>query len=155
MRKFCKGLTPVICVMVIILVLTGCTSSMSVTFNVGTGDTIKVTLDTSEGFMLEEVDDEAFIVTENGDTICKAVFLDEDDYEHRKYMYDNMERIEIIEEGSGDGLTWTLYNVDLVPYGRTFIVWIDGSNTGLSIGSSEEYSEYCVKVFNSLTFSVE
>ncbi|MDE6712456.1 MAG: hypothetical protein K2K20_01815 [Lachnospiraceae bacterium] len=155
MRQFSKGLTTVLCVMVFILALTSCASSMSVTCNVGTGDTIKVTLDTSEGFMLEEVDDDHFAVTENGDTVCKAVFFDEDDYEHRKYMYDNMERIEIIEEGSGDGLTWTLYNIDLTNCGRTYIVWIDGSNTGLELGSSEEYSEYCEKVFNSLTFSVE
>ncbi|MDE6742757.1 MAG: hypothetical protein K2J95_02635 [Lachnospiraceae bacterium] len=149
MRKFCKGLTPVICVMVIILALTSCASSMSVTCNVGTGDTIKVTLDTSEGFMLEGADDYGFYVTQDDDKIFQAAFVDEDDYEAYKHALDDL--VEIIEEDSANGITWTSYNLD----GRSsFIVWINGSDTGLVMGGMEDYDTE-KKVFDSLTFSVK
>ncbi|MDE6531494.1 MAG: hypothetical protein K2K96_12105 [Lachnospiraceae bacterium] len=167
MRKFSKGLTTVLCVMVIILALTGCASSMSMTFNPQTGDTVNVTLDTSEGFTLSEADDLmqseddycGFYVKEDDDTILLGIFIDEEEFDDYKDIYDNMNMSEIIEEDSANGITWIFYSTDgVVETGRVIniLVWIDGSDTGILIGASilRDY-DTAKKALDSLTFSVE
>lgn len=135
-------------------VLTGCSTSISYTYEVGTGDTVKLVLDTSDGLMLENEDD-IFIVTEDDETILQGSFIDEDTYDYYMEMVKIADGVENIEEDSANGLTWLLYEFDgLAGMESNFIVWIDGSDTGVLIASLAG-SRGAKKAFNSLTFTVE
>lgn len=148
MRKFSKGLTTVLCVMVIILALTGCASSMDMV-GFWAEDTVEVTLDTSEGLMLMS---ECFNVMEDGDSILRGMVTNVDVCETDKTMLEADDMAEFIEEGSANDITWILYNVDDTEC--HFIVWIDGSDTGMILTSGED-PDTAKKAFNSLTFSVK
>lgn len=135
-------------------VLTGCSTSISYTYDVGTGDTVKVTLDTSEGLMLENEDD-GFSVTEDDETILQGIFIDEDTYDYYVEMVKIADGPENIEEDSANGLTWVFYEFDgQAGMESNFIVWIDGSDTGVLIASLAG-SRGAKKAFNSLTFTVD
>lgn len=136
------------------IVLTGCTTSMSYTYNVGTGDNVKVVLDTSDGLKLEN-DDDGFSVTEDDETILQGIFIDEDTYDFYVEMVKIADGVENIEEDSANGLTWLFYEFDgNAGKESNYIVWIDGSDTGIIMGSLEG-SRAAKKAFNSLTFTVD
>lgn len=155
-----KLLTLALSMVLVTVILTGCTSSVSNTYKVGTGDTVKVTLDTSDGLKLEDGDDAGcdLVVTEDDETLLMMVFIDEDTYD--VYMdlmehADDTDSIEIIEEGSGDGIKWVFYNFDdgNAAEENNFIVWIKGSDTGLLMGSQES-SRTAQRAFDSLSFEI-
>ncbi|MDE6742756.1 MAG: hypothetical protein K2J95_02630 [Lachnospiraceae bacterium] len=144
----------VLSVLLGMMVLTGCSTSISYTYEVGTGDTVKLALDTSDGLMLENEDD-IFIVTEDDETILQGSFIDEDTYDYYMEMVKIADGVENIEEDSANGLTWLFYEFDgLAGMESNFIVWIDGSDTGVLIASLAG-SRGAKKAFNSLTFTVE
>ncbi len=136
------------------IVLTGCTTSMSYTYKVGTGDNVKVELDTSEGLKLEN-EDEGFSVTEDDETILQGIFIDEDTYDFYVEMVKIADGVENLEEDSENGLTWLYYEVDgNAGKESNYVAWIDGSDTGIIMGGIEG-SRAAKKAFNSLTFTVD
>lgn len=136
------------------ILLTGCSTSMSYTYKVGTGDNVKVVLDTSDGLKLED-DDDGFSVTEDDETILQGIFIDEDTYDLYVELVKIADGIENIEEDSANGLTWLFYEFDgQAGMESNFIVWIDGSDTGVLIASLAG-SRGAKKAFNSLTFTVD
>lgn len=136
------------------IVLTGCTTSMSYTYNVGTGDSVKVELDTSEGLVLEN-EDEGFSVTEDDETILQGIFIDEDTYDFYVEMMKNADGPENIEEDSANGLTWLYWEFDgQAGTESNYVAWIDGSDTGIIMGGLEG-PRAAKKAFNSLTFTVD
>lgn len=137
------------------ILLTGCSTSVSYTYKVGTGDNVKVVLDTSDGLKLEN-DDDGFSVTDGDDeTILQAIFIDEDTYDLYVEMVKNTGGAENIEEDSANGLTWLFYEFDgNAGTESNYIVWIDGSDTGIIMGSLEG-SRTAKKAFNSLSFTVD
>lgn len=136
------------------IVLTGCTTSMSYTYNVGTGDNVTVVLDTSDGLKLEN-DDDGFSVTEDDETILQGIFIDEDTYDFYLEMVKNADGPENLEEDSANGLTWLYYEFDgNAGKESNYVAWIDGSDTGIIMGGLEG-SRAAKKAFNSLTFTVD
>lgn len=136
------------------IVLTGCSTSMSYTYKVGTGDNVEVKLDTSEGLMLEN-EDEGFSVTEDDETILQGIFIDEDTYDFYVEMVKIADGVENIEEDSANGLTWLYYEFDgNAGKESNYVAWIDGSDTGIIMGGIEG-SRAAKKAFNSLTFTVD
>lgn len=134
--------------------LTGCSTNMSYTYKVGTGDEVKVTLDTSEGLVLENEDD-GFSVTKDDDTILQGSFVDEDTYEAYRDLVKADDSVEIVEEDSANGITWIYYHFDgAAGMESDFIVFIDGSNTGAIMASLED-ADVAKEAFDSLSFSAE
>ena len=123
MKKLCKAIcTALILVMVFMLLGCSVSTSKSYSFDVETGDRIKVTLDTSGDLSLSQKDGH-FIVTEEDEEILEGIFIHEAGYkayvdmqkdENRYYMYEF------------DGTMGTEDN---------FVMWIDDSNTGLIMAS--------------------
>lgn len=159
-----KKKTCVLCMLVMALVLTGCISKMSETCETKTGDTVEITLDTSDGFFLDEADEYGFIVTKDDTIILQGAFLDEADFEDNKdaldYALDNGSA-KMIEEDSANGILWTFYQIDAsdetgIQSTGCFLVWIEGSSTGILIGTrSSEDTDVAKTVFDSLTFFVK
>lgn len=155
MKKSRKGFMVVICMLFMVLALAGCSTSMSYVYEVETGDDVEVKLDTGEGLLLND-EDGSFSVTEDDDTILQGSFVDEDAYEAYKSLYETADNVvEVIEEDSANGISWILYYVD----GRAgmecdFIIWIDGSDTGVIMASLED-PDVAKEAFDSLSFSVK
>lgn len=155
MKKLKKGFGIAVCMMLTTLTLSGCSTSMSYVYEVETGDDVEVKLDTGEGLLLND-EGGSFSVTEDDDTILQGSFVDEDAYEAYKSLYETADNVvEVIEEDSANGISWILYYVD----GRAgmecdFIIWIDGSDTGVIMASLEE-PDVAKEAFDSLSFSVK
>lgn len=135
--------------------LTGCTTSVSRTYEVATGDTVEVTLDTTDNdFSLVE-EDNVLMITEDDDTILSGSFVYQEICDVYEEMIKADDTIEIIEEDSANGLTWLFYNFDgLSGLESNFIVWIDGSNTGVLLASLQDPDD-AKEAFECLTFSIE
>lgn len=155
MKKMKKRMAAAVCMMTAVIGLTGCSTSVSLTYNVDTGDTVEVTLDTTDNdFSLGE-EDNVIMVTEDDDTILSGAFVYQDICDIYEEMIKADDTIEIIEEDSANGLTWLFYSVDgLSGVESNFIVWIDGSNTGVLLASLQD-SDDAKKAFECLTFSIE
>lgn len=154
MKKFRKTLTVLACMTAAMFALTGCSTNMSYTYKVGTGDEVKVTLDTSEGLVLEN-EDSGFSVTKDDDTILQGIFVDEDTYEVYRDSVKADDTAEIVEEDSANGITWIYYHFDGASGMESdFIAFIDGSSTGVIIASLED-ADTAEAAFDSLSFSVE
>ena len=97
MRRF-KFVSALIASSLVLALVTGFTTSTtsSLTFDVSTGDSVTVALDTSGGHKLVEEDGE-FIVQQDGKTILQGSFLTQEGYDEQEAAIDR-ESVEVIEE---------------------------------------------------------
>lgn len=112
-------------------VLTGCSSnsSMAYTFNVETGDSIKVELDTSDSDYKLKADGSRFIVNEEDTDVITGIFLTAD-------MYDQYESA-ISETGTileSDGYILYEYAGESGTE-RNILLMVPDSETGIIMGS--------------------
>ena len=77
-----KVLTLLAAVVTTAAILAGCsvTKTKSLTYEVETGDNIKVTLDTSDGYSIQS--DLPFTITKDGTEIMSGTFVTDDGYEY-------------------------------------------------------------------------
>ena len=95
---------------VLALALTiGCSASTSstLTFDVSTGDSVAVALDTTDGYKLVE-DDGSFIVQKDGDMVLQGTFLTEEGFDEQAAAIDG-DSVEVIEEAYFDGNPYVFY----------------------------------------------
>lgn len=73
------------------VLLTGCHSSKSYTFDVTTGDHVKIELDTSQsGLDIQTSDDNSkFTIKKDGDTVTQGLFAEESAYDHYQELGKN------------------------------------------------------------------
>ena len=120
-------------------------SSKSYTFNVETGDTIKVKLDTSNGLSLSQKD---------GQNILQGMFIHETGY--NSYLaIKGQQGMRVLEDTEKDGNTYYMYEIE----GESgtednFVVWIRDSKTGMLIASLAG-QEKAKEAFESLTITKE
>lgn len=139
-----------------VCILTGCGSSgsMSITFAVGTGDNIKVTLDSSDGMGLRQ-SGSGFAVSEDGEDILQAFFVEESVYlQYIEAVY-TQEGVTINQEKTENGITYLSYSYNgEAGVENNFIVWIDGTSTGVVAASLADL-QTASEAFRSITFSKE
>lgn len=153
-RKMRKVKTVIAGLVLFACVLCGCDTSktMSFTFTVGTGDVIKVTLDTSDGFLLSQADS-GYVVTKDGDNILQAVFVDQESYQQYMDAVTTQEGVMINRQGSENGITFTSYSYNgKAGMENNFIIWIDGTDTGVVAGSLADL-QTATRAFQSLSFT--
>ncbi len=140
---------------VLCICLNGCTihSSKAYTFNVDTGDTIKINMNTSEQYDLSSSLPIQF--SQNGSTISQGTFAQEESYDYYKSIVDSDDSVELLDEGSKNGVTYFFYKVSgYSGMEYDYVMKINNSKTSFIIGNtiSQESAE---EVFSRLTFSVE
>ncbi len=135
-----------------ILMLTGCNSSMSLTFNIETGDNIQIKLDTSTGYTLKQVDGMFTVCDEEENDVLQGFFVTEEMY--NLYLEAvNSPDTTIIETAQQNGCSYTQYQfVADTHTENNFICWVDGSNTGVVLASIESMEE-AEEAFDLLSFS--
>lgn len=153
MRKMKTG---ILYLALCICMLTGCSSSrtVSLTFKVGTGDNIKVTLDTSDGLGLSQTES-GFSVTEDGNAVLQAFFVEQAVYQQYMESVANQEGVTVNEQKSEEGITYLSYTyAGEAGVENNFIVWIEGSSTGVVIGSLSDL-QTATGAFQNISFSKE
>lgn len=135
---------------VILLTLTGCTTTKSYVFSVETGDQIKIELNTTDGYDLSS--DLPFTISKDGETLSQGIFIDMSYYDAYVNAASTDSLAKIIDQGSKDEIEYIFYSYNDSEY--NYIIKVKNSNTGILLGNpnSQEEAERC---FELLTFTLE
>lgn len=145
-----KILSSLVLVCALVLTLTGCTTTKSYTFDVETGDSIKVELNASDGYDISA--DLPFTISKDDKTLSQGTFVTIDGYNQYLDAVNNDTNSKILDSGTKDGITYTFYSYNNSEY--NYIIKVDGSNTGILLGNPNSQVE-AETVFNLLEFSIK
>ena len=126
----------------ILIGVSGCKSSKSFTFDVETGDKIKVELNTTDGYDLSS--DIPFVISKDNKTLKP---------EYYNYYIDLVNEDSdstIIDSGSNSNIDYVFYSYNNSEY--NYIIKVKNSNTGILLGNDHSKQE-AEKCFSLLTFS--
>ena len=144
-----KRLVYVFTILSIMILFVGCgnaKTSKTYTFNVETGDSVKVKLDTSDKYNITS--EVPFEISQDGDVKSQGTFIFGEAYEQYKDVVDTDENAELLDSGNKDGNEYVFWSYNDSEY--NYAILIEGSSTGLILGNdvSEESAKEC---FNRLT----
>ena len=135
---------------VMLLVLTGCTTNKSFTFNVETGDKVKVQLNTTDGYDLSS--DLPFTISKDDNKLSQATFIKGTYYTEYVEVAKNDPLAEIIDKGSTNEIEYVFYSYNDSEY--NYIIKINESNTAILL-TNQNSQEEAEKCFELLTFTLE
>ena len=145
-----KSFKFIILIILSILILTGCTTWKAFTYNVQTGDKIKVELDTSDGHNITS--DLPFTVTKDDKTLCQGSFITNSGYDYYLNAVNNDSLARVIDSNDKNGVTYTFYSYNNTEF--NYIIKVNGSNTGILLGNKTSLLD-AQECFNLLTFTKE
>lgn len=160
MKKIIKIASIILVICGLLCLCTACgkgrvETNVSFTYTVETGDKIEIKLNTTDGYGFKS--ELPFSITKENNTISQGTFITEDGYRQYKSLISlgTEQGITVIEpETTKDGLTYIFYTVNGssgVEY--NYVIMVDGSKTGLLIGSLAS-QEQARDVFEHLTISI-
>lgn len=135
--------------MVLLLSLAGCNSSKAFTYSVETGDSVKVSLDTSDKY--DMTSDLPFAISCDGETFSQGLFITAENYSQYVEVVNTDETAALLDSGSKDGNQYIFWSYNDSEY--NYAILIGDSNTGMILANnvSEESAREC---FNRLTVSI-
>lgn len=144
-----KRLVYVFAILSIMILFVGCgnaKTSKTYTFNVETGDSVKVKLDTSDKYNITS--EVPFEISQDGDIKSQGTFIFGEAYDQYKDVVDTDENAELLDFGNKDGNEYVFWSYNDSEY--NYAILIEGSSTGLILANdvSEESAKEC---FNRLT----
>ena len=137
----------------ILMCLCGCGSGnpyVSYSYSVETGDSIKVKLDTSDGYSLSS--ELPFTITCNVDTLSQGTFILADAYEQYVTVVEEDDKANLLDSGENDNIKYIFWSYNETEY--NYAILIKDSNTGVVLANavSEESAKEC---FKRLEFELE
>lgn len=147
MKRF---LSLFVVVVIALVTLTGCSTSKSYTWDVATGDTIKIKLDTTGGYNMTS--DVPFTISKDDVTLTQGTFITIDGYNQYMDAINNDTTARVIDSGSKNNVTYTFYTVNNSEF--NYLIKINDSNTGVLLGNGNSQKD-AEDVFNRLFFSKE
>lgn len=136
---------------VLLTLAAGCNArtSKSFTFNVETGDQIKIKLNTADDYDLSS--ELPFTISCGGETLSQGIFLFADKYQEYVSVAQSDPDATVLDSGKKDGNEYVFWNYNDSEY--NYVIMIKGSNTAILLGNpiSEKSAKEC---FDRLTFSV-
>lgn len=148
-----KIITKLLVLGVILLILTGCTTYKAYTFEVKTGDDIKVKLKTNDGYDITS--DVPFSIKKDNKTLSNGIFITIDSYDTYVSNAKNDSKSNIIETSSKDDIEYVFYSYNNNDDNEwNYIIKVKNSKTGLIIGNQNSEKE-AKEVFDRLTITKE
>ena len=148
-----KIVTKLVALGVILLVLTGCTTYKAYTFEVKTGDDIKVQLKTNDGYDITS--DVPFSIKKDDKKLSDGIFITIDSYDNYVSTAKNDSNANIIETSSNDNIEYVFYSYNNNDDNEwNYIIKVKNSKTGLIIGNPNSEKE-AKEVFDRLTITKE
>lgn len=146
-----KRLVYLFAILSMMILFVGCgnaKTSKAYTFNVETGDSVKVKLDTSDKYNINS--EVPFEISQDGDIKSHGIFIFGEAYEQYKELVnsDEDEKLKLLDSGNKDGNEYVFWSYNDSEY--NYAILIKDSSTGLILGNnvSEESAKEC---FNRLT----
>ena len=134
----------------ILISLSACTSSKSFTFDVETGDKIKVELNTSDGYDLSS--NIPFEIRKDDKVLSQGTFIKLDYYDYYIDVINEDPDSYLIDSGSNNNIEYVFYSYNNSEY--NYVIKIKNSNTGILLGNNHSKQE-AEKCFSLLTFSID
>lgn len=152
MNKFVKIVCLVVSLSCLMMAFAGCgssTTSKSYTYSVDNGDSIKVSLDTSDSYDISS--DNPFEISCDGEVLSSGTFATADSFEQYVAAVETDENAVLLESGEKDGNEYIFWSYDDSEF--DYAIKIANSNTLILLGNivSEESAKVC---FERLTISV-
>ena len=146
------------------LVRAGCTNSkkltQSYTFEVETGDTVKVSLDVSDKsnksnkYKLKQKDGQ-FLIKNDKETLSQGIFITKDTYDQYVSLLSSNSDISVLEKDKTKGCSYYLYEYKgEAGTEHDYVVWLNDSSTGILIGSLQN-KKVAKDIFEKLIFEVK
>lgn len=131
----------VISVLFVLLVTTGCETKKGYTFNVDTGDTIEIMINTKDDYSITS--QLPFKITKGDKVLSQGTFITLDAYEQYLNIIKNDSRAKVIKKDTKKDLDYTFYSYNDTEY--NYVIKISNSSTGLLIGNnvSQSSAEEC------------
>ncbi len=136
-----------------VFTLTGCsstTTTKSYTYDVETGDSIKVTLETSDGYDISS--DVPFVISKDDEELSSGTFITEAYIILYLNEVQNDEDATIIDKGENDEISYTFYSYNDEEF--NYIIEIKDSDTGVLLGNPNSQKE-AEEVFERLNFEID
>ena len=145
-----KRILVVIMVVGAALGLTGCNTSFAYTYNVDTGDAVRIELNTTDGYSISS--ETPFEISKDGEVLSTGTFIYEEYYDAYVEAAETDENAEILDKGNENGIKYVFWNYDDEEY--NYVILIKGSDTGILLGNniSEESAK---EVFERLEITLE
>ncbi len=144
-----KKLSILVSGMILLLSLAGCNTSKAYTYNVETGDSVKISLDTSDQYDITS--NLPFVISHDEETLSQGVFMTAENYSQYAEVVNADETATLLDFGSKDGNQYIFWSYNGAEY--NYAILIGDSNTGVLLGNnvSEESAREC---FERLKISV-
>lgn len=148
-----KKITALIVSFVLLMsMFAGCNvnSSKSFTFNVETGDSIKLKLDTTDDYDISS--ELPFVISCGDEVLSQGTFILAETYDEYVATASDAEKAKKLDSGKKDGNDYFFWCYNDTEW--NYVIKINGSNTGIVLGNnvSEESAKEC---FTRLTITVE
>lgn len=142
-----------VCLLVMLLtlaVLTGCETYMAYTFTIDNGDSIKVSLDTSDKYKISS--DVPFEISQDGRVLTQGSFIRGEAYEEFVATIEADENSQIFDSGTKDGNKYTYWISGDLEF--CYVILIADSNTGVVLVNNIS-PDSAMECFNRLTITSE
>lgn len=143
-----KRFLNILAILVVGLVLTGCSTFKSFTFDVETGDKVSIRLDTSNGYDL--TGKVPFSVLDGDKILSTGTFIKGDFYD--KYVQAANTQGKVITEDDDKNIEYVFYSYQDKEW--NYVIKIKNSNTAILLGNQISEKD-AKKVFKLLTFKLE
>lgn len=139
-------------VIISVMMLAGCSADKSVTYNVDTGDSVKITVDAKAGYNISM--ELPFTVTKDDATVLNGSFIYAEYYDTYREVVDAEAGAVLLDEGTRDGNDYFFYSFE----GNSgteydYIILVNNSQTAIAMASlvgEKEASE----AFQAMTISL-
>ena len=163
-KNHIKQIKQVTIICLVALVCAGCTNSkkltQSYTFEVETGDTVKVSLDVSDKsnksnkYKLKQKDGQFFIKNDK-ETLSQGIFITKDTYDQYVSLLSSNNDISVLEKDKTKECSYYLYEYKgEAGTEHDYVVWLNDSSTGILMGSLQN-KKVAKDIFEKLTFEVK
>ena len=147
-----KKIIKIVLVSFLLILFSGCTTSKSYTFNVSTGDKVKISVITNDGY--DMTSSTPFKVKKDDKTISTGTFAKKEAYDYYKNAVDNDSSSKLIDSGTKGNISYFFYEHDGSTKEYNYIIQIENSDTVVILGNTES-EESAKNVFENLEISLE
>ena len=139
-----KKIRLILCTLVILLVITGCSMSKAAIYKVSTGDTIKIEVETTNGYKLSST--LPFEIKKDDVLQTSGEFITIDGYNEYLQLA-NSDTSTILDRGNTNGMEYTFYSYNSQEF--NYIIKVT-DKTGILLKNtvSKESAEECFNRFN-------
>ena len=132
-----------------LVLITGCTKTISYTYEVATGDKIKVSLNVNDGYKLTSK--LPFTITKDGNELSQGTFIFGNYYDEYVNIAKEDSKTNIISSGDKDSFEYVFYSYNNKEY--NYVIKIKNSNTAILLKNTNSKEE-AIKCFELLNFEV-